>query len=95
MNVFYLKQNLDNEVVKKGKVKGIAYSGAIIPFFGFYENFIVDVESLSIPKKKTAILKDHNSSLAIGHGEVAKKENTILIDGQLSKKSKKVKTLFL
>lgn len=88
MNRVCLKHQLSNESIKEGKVSGIAYSGALIPNFGLYQNFIVDVSSLSIPKKKTALLKDHVPSLAIGHASATKEENRVIVEGLISKKVK-------
>lgn len=86
MNKFFLKQSIDAEKIKEGKVSGVAYSGALIANFGFYENFIVDVESLTFAKEKTPLLKDHNCDRVVGFANASKDEFKILIDGMLSKK---------
>lgn len=84
MNRVCLKQNLSSDVIKEGKIDGIGYSGAIIPYFNGYENFIVDIDSLVIAKEKTAILKDHNTSIVIGHAKAEKNNNQITVAGKLA-----------
>ena len=80
----FLSSNLDNEKTLKGEISGIAYTGAVIPQFGWYENFIVDVSSTKIAKKKTAIFKNHDDDRVIGMAEVKKEENKIILNGKLS-----------
>lgn len=89
MNIVHLRQqlSLDNEQLKTGKFKGIAYSGSVIKEHGFISNLIIDLKSLSVAKQKTPILRDHNTSFVSGHGKVDITEKEVTIEGTLSKKS--------
>ena len=66
-NKIYLKQNISAEQVKSGEINGVAYSGAVIPNYMFYKNFIVDLSTLTVAKKKTPIFRVHLASQVAGH----------------------------
>lgn len=87
-NMLYLRQNLsvDSEELKSGKFKGVAYSGSVIEEHGFLQNLIIDLSTLKVAKKKTPVLRDHNTSQVAGNGEVTI-DSQVLIEGNLSKKS--------
>jgi hypothetical protein len=87
MKPVFLKQAIDKESILEGKVKGVSYSGGVIKNFWGYENFVVDVASLTIAKEKSPILRDHNPSQVAGHGVVTINGNSVEIDGILSKKT--------
>ena len=88
MNTLYLRQNLsvDNEQIKSGKFKGVAYSGSVIEEHGFLKNLIIDLSTLKTAKKKTPVLRDHMTGQVAGHGEVSIYD-TVEMEGVLSKKS--------
>lgn len=83
----YLKHTLSTDGLKQGLLEGVAYSGSVIPQYMWYKNFIVDVATLKVAKKKTPVLRDHNPAQVAGSGEVSLAENQVLIKGALSKKS--------
>lgn len=87
MSAYYLNQKVDKELALEGKVKGIAYSGALIPQFGFTENFIVDIATTTIAKEKVPLLRDHNPGIVVGHGKAEIIDNRIELDGIISRKS--------
>ena len=83
----YLRHALNAESILKGEISGVAYTGAVIPNYMYYKNFIVDISTLSINKKKIPLLRDHELGKVAGLGEATIVENSILIDGKLSKKT--------
>lgn len=83
----YLRQSLSQESTLKGEISGVAYTGAVIPSYGFYNNFIVDLSTLTIAKEKTPILKDHDMGKVAGHGLVTLEDGKILINGKISQKT--------
>lgn len=88
MNKIYLKQEVDPEAIKSGKVKGIAYSGAVIKNHGWLKNLVIDLATLSVAKPKTPLLRDHNTAQIAGIVQVgvdASKE--VSFEGTISKKS--------
>ena len=87
MNVFKLRQNFAQESVKNGVIEGVAYSGEVIPYYCGYENFVIDLNSLSFSKKKIPLLRDHMTELVAGHSEVKLEDNQLNIKGTISKKT--------
>ena len=87
-NMLFLRQNMSvsPEEIKSGKFSGVAYSGAVIEEHGFLQNLIIDLSTLKVAKKKTPILRDHNTSMVAGNGEVTIGDQ-VLAEGTLSKKS--------
>lgn len=83
----FLRQNLAHDALLEGKISGVAYSGALLGSYGYWENFIVDVATLTIAKPKTPILRDHMPSQVAGHASVTIDGFTVNIEGKLSKKS--------
>ena len=86
-NKIYLKQNISTEQVESGEINGVAYSGAVIPNYMFYKNFIVDLSTLTVAKKKTPIFRDHLASQVAGHGAVEISDSGVTIKGKISKKT--------
>lgn len=82
-----LKVKLEAENLKKGIIDGVAYSGAAIPTYMWYKNFIVDVSTLSSAKAKTPLFRDHDPSRVAGSGTVTIGDNQVLFKGQISKKT--------
>lgn len=87
MSAIFLRQTLDKDATLKGEIKGVAYSGSVIPFHGMYDNLVIDVATLSVAKEKTPILRDHNPSHVAGHGKVTIEGSVVNIEGSLSKKT--------
>lgn len=85
MNKFFFKSKLESESTSKGLVAGVAYSGSIIDNYMWYQNFIVDTDTLTIAKDKIALLKDHMAEKVIGHAVATIEENQVKIDGKISK----------
>lgn len=83
----FFNHKLEVDSLKRGELKGVAYSGQVIPQWGGYENFIIDISTLTVAKEKTTILRDHLPSQVAGSGKVTIDGNTILLEGILSKKS--------
>lgn len=87
MDPIYLRSDISREDSIKGEIKGVAYSGSVIKEHGFYQNLVIDVSTLSVAKKKTPFLRDHDPSKTAGHGSVTISDGQVLVDGNLSKKS--------
>lgn len=90
-NVIYLRQsssvtNLEPVDISTGKFKGVAYSGQPIKQHGWISNLIIDLKTLSIAKKNTPVLRDHQFGQVVGRGEVSIGEN-VTINGSLSSKT--------
>lgn len=85
MNKFEFKKSLNQESTKKGLIQGVAYSGEAIPFYGPYENFIIDLGTLQISKPKIPLLRDHFTDQVAGHATAELKKDSLLIDGNISK----------
>lgn len=84
----FLAQKLDTKKVSlEGKLEGIGYTGAPIPSYGFWENFIVDLSTLEIERDKLPILRDHQASQVAGFGKATVEDNKLLVDAQLSQKT--------
>lgn len=84
---FYLTQNIDPETIAKGEIKGIAYSGSIIPSHGFLTNLIIDLDTMTIERNKLPILRDHNPSQVSGFGNAVVVDGKIQLEGKISKKT--------
>lgn len=88
MNTIYLKQNVDSEAIKSGKVKGIAYSGAVIKNHGWLKNLVIDLATLSVAKEKTPLLRDHNTAQIAGTVNVSvDKTKEVSFEGKISQKT--------
>lgn len=85
-NFLSIPINLGIENVKSGKFDGIAYSGGVIAQHGWIQNLIIDLSTLKFAKTKTPILRDHNTSLVIGHG-LGVIGGDVRIQGELSKRT--------
>lgn len=83
----YLRQSLSQESTLKGEISGVAYTGAVIPNYSFYKNFIVDLATLTIDREKIPFLKDHDLGKVAGHGTATLEDGKILINGKISQKS--------
>lgn len=86
MNTIYLKQEASAEELKSGKVKGVAYTGAVIKEHGFLKNLVIDMSTLKVAKAKTPLLRDHNPTQIAGHVGVDIGEQ-VTFEGTLSKKT--------
>lgn len=86
-NPIYLRQSLSNESALKGELKGVAYTGGVIPQYAFYENFVVDLATLTIASEKLPLLKDHDMTKVAGHGKATLSDNSISIEGKISTKT--------
>lgn len=87
MSGVFLNQKLESKSLLEGNIEGIAYTGALIPYFGFYENFIVDLAHTTIAKEKLPLLRDHNMGMVVGSGSATIVENRIDLKGKVSKRS--------
>lgn len=86
MNTIYLKQEASSEELKSGKVRGVAYTGAVIKEHGFLKNLVIDMSTLKVAKEKTPLLRDHNPTQIAGHVGVTVGEQ-VTFEGSLSKKT--------
>lgn len=91
---FYLKleQQIVDETIKTGLLKGVAYSGKPIKNHGWFKNLIIDLSTLSVAKEKTAVLLDHIPSQVAGNGKVTIGEN-VAVDGKLFGRSRYAKEI--
>ena len=86
MNKIFLRQQLAVEGISSGKFEGIAYSGGVIEQHGWIKNLIIDLSTLTVAKAKTPVLRDHNQSQVIGHGQVLV-AGDVRMQGQLAKRN--------
>lgn len=63
---------------------GIAYSGGVVPNFGWYGNSAIDMGSVSIPDQMFALV-NHDPDQRAGHCRVWIEGSTIRVAGQFSK----------
>lgn len=63
---------------------GIAYSGGVVPNFGWYGNSAIDMGSVSIPDRMFALV-NHDPDQRAGHCRVWIEGSTIRVAGQFSK----------
>lgn len=88
MNTLYLRQQAEFAPDSASKkIKGIAYSGGVIKQHGPFENLVIDLSTTKIAKSKTPILRDHQTSLIAGQGQLSIKDNQLLLEGTLSDKT--------
>lgn len=84
MGKFFLKQSLNEGLGLKGEIEGIAYSGKVIKDFCGFNNFIIDLATLSIAKPKNPLLKDHLPELVVGHVSVENDLEQLTMTGKIS-----------
>lgn len=84
----FLRVSLSPENAKKGVIKGVAYTGAVIKQHGFLKNLVIDLSTLSVHKpEKTVLLRDHNPSLVAGHAKIDMSDKEVLFEGVISQRS--------
>ena len=65
-----------------------AYSGGKLPIKGFSLPVVVDLEGMSIPSQKVAILRDHDGSREVGHTTSIKNDlRELIVAGSISGES--------
>ena len=82
---FALKAAAEGDGKKIRSFSMTAYTGAAMNIMGFYRPVVVDLQGLSVPSQRVAILKDHDSAQIVGHTEsVEVTAQRIKLEGSLS-----------
>jgi hypothetical protein len=76
-------------IVSEGDVPrnfaGIAYSGGVIPSYGWFGDVAIDLASMKVPTKSVFALLNHDPDQRAGHCEVINAGGTIEVSGTFSK----------
>jgi len=66
---------------KKPTMNMVAYSGGVIPNHFYWDNLIIDLDGMTIPKGKIPILEDHDTSKKVGFTtKFSKADNQLTVD---------------
>ena len=63
---------------------GTAYSGGVIPQYGFFGDVIIDLASMKAPSKPVFALVNHDSNQRAGKCELSNTGSTIEVQGSFS-----------
>jgi hypothetical protein len=65
---------------------GIAYSGGVVPNYGWYGDIAIDLATLRNPQGRVPVLIDHDRAInkIAGQGELAVDDNALVITGELT-----------
>jgi hypothetical protein len=65
------------------RFRGVAYSGGVIPQYGWYGDACIDLASLSLPTGKLFALVDHDPTQRAGKFDARLENNAIIVEGEL------------
>lgn len=66
---------------------GVAYSGGVIPGYGFFGDVVIDLATMKAPTKPIFALLNHDFNQRVGKCEVSNSGNQIAIAGSFSNKT--------
>lgn len=62
-----------------------AYTGGVMNVSGWYMPVVIDISGMSLGRKNQPVLKDHDTSLIVGHAtKISKTSNSVLVEGVCS-----------
>ena len=67
------------------RFRGVAYSGGLIPSYGYYGDAAIDLASLKLPDSKLFALVDHDHAKRAGQFTARLESNQIIVEGELFK----------
>lgn len=65
------------------RFRGVAYSGGLIPSYGFYGDAAIDLDSIKLPEGKLFALVDHDHAKRAGQFTARLEANQIIVEGSL------------
>lgn len=69
------------------RFRGVAYSGGVIPQYGWYGDACIDLSTISLPSGKLFALVDHDPSQRAGQFSARIENNALIVEGELFQSS--------
>lgn len=73
----------DGQATTKRKVRGIAYSGGVIPNYGWCGDMAIDLSTLQVDKDQIFILLNHEYGQPVGTATLSVVNNQLIFEGEL------------